>query len=30
MAATSAFFFDQPRPERIRLHFVRNEVLSVA
>jgi hypothetical protein len=28
--ATSAFFFDQPRPERIRLHLVRDEVLSLA
>jgi hypothetical protein len=28
--ATSAFFFDRPRPERIRLHLVRDEVLSVA
>jgi len=25
--ATIAFFFDQPRPERIRLHLVRDEVL---
>ena len=28
--ATAAFFFDGPRPERIRLHLVRDEVLSVA
>ena len=28
--ATTAFFFDQARPERIRLHLVRDEVLSVA
>ncbi|MGO9259837.1 MAG: 2-phospho-L-lactate guanylyltransferase [Bryobacteraceae bacterium] len=28
--ATTAFFFDQPRPGRIRLHLVRDEVLSVA
>jgi hypothetical protein len=28
--ATAAFFFDRPRPERIRLHLVRDEVLSVA
>jgi hypothetical protein len=28
--ATSAFFFDRPRPERIRLHLVRDEILSVA
>ncbi len=28
--ATAAFFFDGPRPERIRLHLVRDEILSVA
>jgi hypothetical protein len=28
--ATAAFFFDRPRPRRIRLHLVRDEVLSVA
>jgi predicted RNase H-like HicB family nuclease len=28
--ATSAYFFDQPKPVRIRLHFVRDEVLAVA
>jgi hypothetical protein len=28
--ATSAFFFDGIRPERIRLHLVRDEILSVA
>jgi len=28
--ATAAFFFDRPRPARIRLHLVRDEVLSVA
>jgi hypothetical protein len=28
--AVSAFFFDATVPERIRLHFVRDEVLSVA
>jgi hypothetical protein len=28
--ATEAFFFDQTRPERIRLHFVWDEVLSFA
>jgi|HubBroStandDraft_2_1064218.scaffolds.fasta_scaffold1076832_2 hypothetical protein len=28
--ATAAFFFDKPRPERVRLHLVRDEVLSVA
>jgi hypothetical protein len=30
LKAPAAFFFDQPRPERIRLHFVRGEILSVA
>ena len=28
--ATTAFFFDRPAPARIRLHLVRDEVLSVA
>jgi hypothetical protein len=28
--ATGAFFFDRARPERIRLHLVRDEILSVA
>jgi predicted RNase H-like HicB family nuclease len=28
--ATAAFYFDKPRPERIRLHLVRDEVLSIA
>jgi predicted RNase H-like HicB family nuclease len=28
--ATAAFFFDRPKPTRIRLHLVRDEVLSVA
>jgi len=28
--ATSAFFFDQPKPVRIRLHLVRDEILSIA
>ena len=28
--ATSAFFFDRPRPAQIRLHLVRDEILSVA
>jgi len=28
--ATSAFFFDRTKPERIRLHPIRNEILSVA
>jgi predicted RNase H-like HicB family nuclease len=30
MKATAAFFFDRPSPEQIRLHLVRDEVLSVA
>jgi hypothetical protein len=30
LEATSAFFFDRPRSERIRLHHVRDEVLLVA
>ena len=28
--ATATFFFDQPRPKLIRLHLVRDEVLSLA
>ena len=28
--ATVAYFFDRPGPERIRLHLVRDEILSVA
>jgi predicted RNase H-like HicB family nuclease len=28
--AVTAFFFDRPVPARIRLHLVRDEVLSVA
>ena len=28
--AVSAYFFDAERPARIRLHLVRDEVLSVA
>ena len=28
--AVSAFFFDQPKPSMIRLHLVRDEVLSPA
>ncbi|MFZ0590899.1 MAG: 2-phospho-L-lactate guanylyltransferase [Bryobacteraceae bacterium] len=28
--ATTAFFFDRPLPARIRLHLVRDEILSVA
>jgi hypothetical protein len=30
LEATSAFFFDGPLPDRIRLHLVRDEILSVA
>jgi predicted RNase H-like HicB family nuclease len=30
LEATSAFFFDRPRPGQIRLHLVRDEILSVA
>jgi hypothetical protein len=30
LEAVRAFFFDATVPERIRLHFVRDEVLSVA
>ncbi len=26
--AVTAFYFDQPRPDRIRLHLVRDEVLA--
>jgi hypothetical protein len=28
--ATTAFFFDQAKPASVRLHLVRDEVLSVA
>lgn len=28
--ATGAFFFDHPAPRQIRLHLVRDELLSVA
>lgn len=28
--AVNAFFFDQTKPERIRLHLVRDEVLACA
>jgi predicted RNase H-like HicB family nuclease len=28
--ATAAFFFDEPRPRRVRLHLVKDEVLSIA
>lgn len=30
LEATAAFCFDRPRPERIRLHLIRDEILSVA
>ena len=30
LEATAAFYFDRPRPERVRLHLVRDEVLLVA
>jgi hypothetical protein len=30
LEATAAFFFDRPRPDRIRLQLVRDEILSVA
>jgi predicted RNase H-like HicB family nuclease len=28
--ATAAYFFDRPKPDRVRLHLVRDEILSVA
>ena len=28
--AVAAYFFDQPKPEKIRLHLVRDEVLASA
>ena len=28
--AVEGFFFDQPKPTRIRLHLVRDEVVAVA
>ncbi len=28
--ATAGYFFDQPKPRKIRLHLVRDEVLNVA
>jgi len=28
--AVSAYFYDQPKPQRIRLHLVRDEVLACA
>ena len=30
LEAVGAFFFDRPAPARVRLHLVRDEVLSVA
>ena len=30
LEATAAYCFDRPKPERIRLRLVRDEVLSVA
>ena len=30
MEAVTAYFFDQAKPERIRLHLVRDEVLACA
>ncbi|MGO4880686.1 MAG: 2-phospho-L-lactate guanylyltransferase [Bryobacteraceae bacterium] len=30
LEATAGFFFDRPRPARVRLHLVRDEVLLVA
>lgn len=29
LAATAPYFFDRPQPERIRLHLVRDEILSL-
>lgn len=28
--AVSAYFFDQPKPARVRLHLVRDEVLAAS
>jgi predicted RNase H-like HicB family nuclease len=28
--AVTAYFFDQPKPEKIRLHLVRDEILACA
>ena len=28
--AANAYFFDQPKPNRIRLHLVRDEVVALA
>ncbi len=30
LEATTAFFFDRPRPASVRLRLVRDEILSVA
>ena len=30
LEATGAFFFDRPSPAQVRLHLVRDEILSVA
>lgn len=30
LEATGAFFWDRPRPARVRLHLIRDEILSVA
>jgi predicted RNase H-like HicB family nuclease len=30
LEATAAFFFDRPSPAQVRLHLVRDEILSVA
>ena len=30
LEAVTAFFFDRPAPAKIRLHLVRDEVMSVA
>jgi hypothetical protein len=30
LEAVTAYFFDQPKPEKIRLHLVRDEVLACA
>ena len=30
LEAVTAFYFDRPAPSKIRLHLVRDEVLSVA
>ena len=30
LEAITAYFFDEPKPEKIRLHLVRDEVLACA